>query len=138
MNIYFLTDQQTLPSEHYLKQLHQCERESDTVCIRKIIGINSSLDNCFGSDDLIIYYVNDEDELDALLSRRDFLSYSRLILLLPSSSTDTICKGLQLNPRVIQYNNVNQKNLLREIKKIASLNDKKYDRYSLIYGTRHN
>lgn len=52
---------------------------------------------------IIITNVSDDNELESLVTIRDLLDGTRVILILPDRQTETIRKGLSLYPRFVTY-----------------------------------
>lgn len=120
MKIYFLTALQTSASEQFYQSLNAVAPDRSITNIKKVVGMNGNIHHPFGVDDLIILYINNVNELDQAIAKKEFLTHCRIILVLPNGNRSTIHKGLQLKPRYIDYRNGDQQVLLNVVQKISS------------------
>lgn len=126
MQIYFLTVRQTSESDQFFKQLASLGAEYDILFLRKLIDPKSNFKCPFLTGDLVVLYINSEEELRRLVAIQEALAHCLIILILPNGRTKIIHQGLQLSPRFIDDKNGDQKILMQVIHNIYSRNRKNY------------
>ena len=81
--------------------IHNLDPAPETEFVDNFPSLSARLHGVRGDIQVAVFLARDRQELDALLSMREFLQGLRIVLVLPDSEEETISKGHRLHPRYI-------------------------------------
>lgn len=90
----------------------------DTKICRDIDVLSNALRQPRNSEAIAILHASSNTELPEILSLRELLWDTKIILVLPDSSTDTVAKGHSLGPRFLSYHDGNFHDIAAVLKRM--------------------
>jgi hypothetical protein len=94
------------------------------VYLETIASLMETLTRCVYSSGIAVFQIGDGEDLDALVSLKEWLRDLQIILVLPDQGPATIAKGHLLNPRFVTFVNGDLQHVGTVVEKLVAYSNR--------------